>query len=243
MQNLVVTNDNSIFVTHLLKDSEDFVASVSTNSDLGEIFLLSNCGILFGLNTSSEWSFLRNTWKLENLSNAFNKWFLVRVIYEIGSIVCISHEGLIISIKFKTITGEWDNNIELEGTVDNGISNAAFSPDQNSLIVVTKDNSIFHMTNTFELINEVTIEPFEPESATCIEWRGDGLFFAVSTLDLRDNIRRIRIYNRNLEMVVMCKNINGECTSLLPVVAYANNGSLVASVYKRSDGKQLVSYH
>jgi IKI3 family len=82
-------------------------------------------------------------------------WFDVAAIAETGDLVCISHKGNIVSIKEYEI-------IELEGVIDGGIAAARWHPDQSFVVIVTNNNTIIAMTNTWEVLHEIPIEAKSP---------------------------------------------------------------------------------
>lgn len=217
--------------------------SVCPNADNEEVVVLSNDGILVSHALSSkDGSLTSNPLDLNVVGEEGDRtWFSVNVIYELGLIVCVSHSGNIVSLQ----SGGSYSLPESEGCVDDGIACASWSPDQTCFVIVSNNNSMLLMTNTFDVINEVPLNTRQPKSACCASWRGDGMQFALYSVDDVDNIARVRVYDRDLVLLTEGKTAaEGPAAivkNLLPSLAYSPNGSLVACVQQRTPKKQQVS--
>jgi uncharacterized protein YjiK len=247
MQNLVVTHDSTIHIpSYIIRrvshEGKKKVSAIAANYDNNELLVLFEHGHLVSFSLSEDANDFLD-WNLSsNNDNEF--WFSVQFVMEVGSIICISRAGSIVSIKFDTTSKQWSTDFEMEGNVDQGVSSARWSPDQNCVVLATNTNTLLSLTNNFELINEIPIEPLLANSSTSISWRSDGQYFVFQSIDESDQINRIRIYSRSLELVATCRNIGEGLQSIvkniLPVVAYSSEGSLVATVQQRPDKKLQV---
>jgi hypothetical protein len=177
-----------------------------------------------------------------------NQWFDVSYIAGTGSIVLISRSGVIASLSQDDSMQDqsYDNScaaIHLErngypataeqvGVIDGGIAAAAWSPDQSSLILVTNNNTMLCMSCTWDVLQEIPIPDRVPGSASSVSWRGDGEGFALVSVDLEDGVCRMRVFNNQLELLAVGRNIaEGPAATMKgvgEVVSYASNGSYIA---------------
>lgn len=223
------------------------IVDVCAVTERDELLVLFNSGILLTHNISREKdnNIQHEPWDLCSLTESpDDKWFYVQVIGETNSIICISHTGTICSIKSNRITDIWNDVPEIEGCVDDGIADASASPDQTCIVIVTNNNTILLMTNSFDPINEVPIENRVPGSPCSLSWRGDSQQFALYTVDNVDNIPRVRIYNRELILInesrTAAEGAGAIVRNLLPCIAYAPNGSMIAVGQQKTPKKQQV---
>jgi hypothetical protein len=253
MRNLVVLRDCLYEFKHDLTPNLSFsedsrVVSVCPHVDNEEILILSNDGILVSHTLSSTDSCLTSDpLDINSVGQVGDRlWFAVNVIYESGLIVCVSHSGNIMSLQSdKHITGGGSTTLESEGCVEDGIADASWSPDQTCIVIVSNNNSILLMTNTFDVINEIPLEIRQPDTPCCISWRGDGMQFALYSVDTADGTARVRFYDRDLVLLAEGKTAaegpGATVKNLLPSMAYSPNGSLVACVQQRTPKKQQVT--
>jgi elongator complex protein 1 len=169
-----------------------------------------------------------------------NSWFHVAFIAETNSVVCISHQGNIVRI-------QRSGDIDHEGCVDGGIGCVGWSPDQTLLIVATRNGTILAMSNTCDVVQEIPIMTLQPDCEMSLSWCETGEHFALSTVDNDDGVARIRIYNKDLELVSTARNIaDGAAMTIKGIssntVAFANNGSLVAFPLERIKGKYQIAF-
>jgi hypothetical protein len=257
MKNLVVLEDSawefptdlSPLVT-LLPHSSTHLVSSAVNVINGEVLLLTNTGILISQSISSETStgLTHEPWNLNLITENLNddSWFEVKIIGETGSIVCLSHSGHIVSVASNRLTDEWADVPESEGCVDTGIAAAAWNPDESVLILVTNNDSFLCMTSSFELVSESATIPRTPGSSCLVSWRGDGMQFSMYSVDISDNTAKVRIFNKDLELLFEGRNVGDGAQavvkSLLPAMAYATNGSLIAVAQQRTPKKQQIVF-
>ena len=159
------------------------------------------------------------------------------MISELGMIVCISHSGVIVSIKQSIGVEGWNKEIVQEGIVDSGIASAVWNPEQTIVIIVTNNNSILAMSNTWDVLQEIPIESRVPMSPCSISWRADGEYMTLLSVDAEDSVTKVRIYNKDLEFVSMGRNVAEGQASMLKglgtTVAFGSNGSLIAVPQQR----------
>jgi hypothetical protein len=223
------------------------IADICCATERDELFVLFNNGILVSHDTSKDsQKFSHEPWdlKLAGPSSEDTRWFYVQMIGETGSLICISRSGIICSIQTNRVTESWNDLPEIEGCVDDGIADACLSPDQTCLLIVTNNNTLLLMTNTFDLISEVPIENRVSGSPCCLSWSGDSLQFALYSVDQVDTIPRIRLYNRDLillnESRTAADGPSAIVKNLLPCVSYAPNGSMIAVGHQKTPKKQQV---
>ena len=163
---------------------------------------------------------------------AENDWFSLEYVDEISCPVGISHTGTICTLE--------NGECEQQGVIEGGISAAQWSPDYGSILIATNNDSLLSMTSSWDVLNEVPLEPKVENSSVCISWRGDGEYVAVYSVDKSDGIGRVRIFNRDLELHAISRQVGegaaADIKGLVPAVAFANNGGLVA-VGQQKGGK------
>jgi elongator complex protein 1 len=158
--------------------------------------------------------------------------------------------------------------VEIVGSVDAGISAAAWSPDEELLAIVTHASTLLLMSRDIDNIANVTLSPGDvnvsshvsvgwgkketqfkgkraralqdptvPETvdegvlsplddlSVAISWRGDGAYFAVSTIE-QERRRMIRIYSREGQLNSVSEPVDG----LLGTLSWRPSGNLIASV-------------
>jgi elongator complex protein 1 len=262
MRNLLVLQD----IIHALplplhkNDSETSSRIVSYACDYGisTLLLLTSDGYLFSYSFTADgageersgkcpfWLTRDEPWKLNIDPNNPNDqgWFYVSIVAETGTIVCISHSGSIVSIKENIGYESWSDIVEQEGDVDGGIATAQWCPDQTSLILVTKNNTILSMTTSWDVLQEIPLESFLPDTSCSISWRSDGDFFSLTTTD-NDNITSARVFNKDLELHATGRNLGDGSAAVLKSlgspIAFGANGSLIA-VTQAIKNKHQVSF-
>lgn len=227
---------------HSLDNSS--IVDICSNPETNEILVLLNSGILIShrpLNADPI-----EPWDLNVVGQDGDKsWFCVQAIGETGALICISHSGFICSVQKNKLTDAWNEIPESEGCVGDGLGHAMWSPDQTCLVLATNNSSLLLMTNTFDVINEVPIESRQSGSLCSLSWNGDGLQFALYSVDSSDGIGRIRLYSRDLVLLHESRTAaDGPASivkNLLPCIAYAGNGSMIAAVQQKTPKKQQVS--
>ena len=176
----------------------------------GSRFVLTNDGILSKMNDQGtiEWiSHLDKVCEENNSSKSgwLNMAYLDSTAEE--QIACISKNGAIVTVS--PMTG----NAELCGEFEHGLEGACWSPDRDSVLLLTfedeeeetanKKSVLLMMNVQWEVLAEATIDSHIPsledpegESAVSIAFRPDGTLCAVSTVDRADNMRKVRIFKQ-----------------------------------------------
>ena len=159
-------------------------------------------------------------------------WFSLEYVDEISLPVGISLTGTICTLE--------GDVCEQQGVIEGGISAAEWSPDYGRILIVTNNNSLLAMTSTWDILDEVPIEPKALNSHVCISWRGDGEYVAIYSVDETDKMGRVRIFNRDLELHAIGRQVGdgaaAEIKGLVPALAFASNGGLIA-VGQKKGGK------
>ncbi|CAM9165379.1 unnamed protein product, partial [Ectocarpus fasciculatus] len=173
-------------------------------------------------------------------------WFFSSSIVDTNSLLCVSHAGQIISIGHSADANMWDTHQEVEGFVDSGISASQWNPDQSSLVICTRDDSMLVMSPELEVLHEISTPSAVPGSACAVSWSGDGELCAVYSVDAADGIAKIRIYSKVFDLVSVGRGVMDGPASIVKdlcsVVAFSPNASLVASVQKKPTGKFQVVF-
>lgn len=126
---------------------------------------------------------------------------------------CLSRNGAIVTVNPQS--GE----AELVGEFEHGLQAASFSPDAEVLCLLTfsepdedeedgnqepKKSVLLLMNTQWEVLAEAKVENHVPmddsssaDSAASMCWRPDGSLVALSTVDVADNTRKIRIFKRD----------------------------------------------
>lgn len=220
------------------------VTCVATDRSASEIFVLTNSGRLICLCIVDFTLSYRCSWTLDT-NESDSGWFDVNYIAGTGSLVCISHSGAIVSIQDDVNSGYHSEVIEQIGAIDDGICAAKWNPDQSCLVIVTNVDTMILMSNTWDVLEEVPITARVSDSNASVSWRGDGELFSLASTDKSDGNARVRVFNRNLEVVSTCRNVaDGEASIMKGVgsaVAFAGNGSYIAVHQQRVKGKHQVA--
>ena len=193
----------------------------------------------------------------------FNKTGWFNVSFVDPEIVCLSHNGAIVTVS--PTTGE----AELVGEFDYGLQAASWSPDGEVLIMVTsaedeeddtKINSVLlSMNSQLEVLAEVPIPQYVPydldnsEDTTnriSVAWRPDGSLCSVCSVDLEDQMRKIRIYKREtLELSAIGRSEDASGTLIKNIqptaVSWAGPGcsQLLAAVQRKTKKTQQVIFY
>ncbi len=153
-----------------------------------------------------------------------NDWFSLEYVDEISCPVGISRTGTICTLE--------GGESEQQGVIEGGISAVEWSPDYGSILIATNNDSLLSMTSSWDVLTEVPLEPRVEKSRVSISWRGDGEYVAVYSEDKIDGIGRVRIFNRDLELHAISRQVGegaaAEIKGLTPAVAFASNGGLIA---------------
>merc|ERR1711871_456564 len=143
------------------------------NWSTGEMLVLERSGKLrtydaeSGLLLARSWDLSVHAESGEDLT-----WFALTILKASGSIVCVSRAGLLVSIPINLVTGTWSDEVEVEGDVEGGIINAAWSPDQSRLVVITGNSTMLSMNSEWDVLDEVPfVETPVPDTPVNISWR------------------------------------------------------------------------
>lgn len=198
----------------------------------------------------------------EAVAGEDNQWFSLTVVPEVSLIVGISHSGCIATLSAVEDPaaaghsfGRQPDRFEVscEGCVEGGISTVSWSPDQRFLLLLTNNDSLICMTNNWEVVNEIDLQPRASTTgvvsgghASSISWRGDSEFFAVYTVDACDNVGRVRVYTKDLMYVGMGRDIGDENSSFLrglgtPVCGFAPSAGGMIAVPRLHKNKQQIT--
>jgi hypothetical protein len=236
MRNLLLLQDTLCKIgSNGPSTSGDDLVCLCRDVGSNNLFALTAAGLLYTLDTLDGFSLTHESWDLNccngspSSSNASSEWFNVAVVSETGSIVCISHAGLIVSIKEDLSSGRWSPVMEQEGDVDGGIATAAWSPDGSRLALLTNNNTILLMTGYWDVLEEVPLPPRVPGSACAMSWRGDGEYLSIISVDADDNLARVRVFTKDLEMHSTGRNVAEGPASVLKV---RNSRRLILSISK-----------
>lgn len=246
MRNLVLLQD-SIFAGFEDEYGVDYPHIVSVCRDIGSsfIFALTQSGCLCSMEVSDTLRFeSRISLVTDDLID--NSWFNATVVPEIGAVVCISHSGMIVSVKEDPVTGQQSETFEVEGDVEGGIATACWNPDASNIIIVTNNDSILLMTSYWDVLEEIPLPSRMVGSPCSVSWRGDGEFLTILTVDKEDSIPHVRVYSKKLELISIGRNVAEGSAGILKglgsAVAYATNGSLIALSQQKAKSKPQIVF-
>lgn len=251
-------------------DQKDFIVSLIPNPnfehdpemlqhsdpDESAYYILKSSGSLLSTNVNDEiiWSIDLNSLlePEEEIKTTETNWFHLSYEENSDSLVLLSKSGAIVSISL-----EGDSK-ELIGCFDFGIQCAAWSADSEVLALVTyqmegdeKIPVIMTMNSQFEILSEITLPPHDLKQSISLCWnkKTDNQLIAVSSHDIADDTRKIRIFEAGtLENIAISRtedgsgktipNLLGDCNI---VWAGANTSNLLASVQKKGrKGRNIV---
>lgn len=243
MRNLVVQRDAQLAVAPA---SMTGIASACSNNSTGVVVVCTRGGHLVEVPLSegpvTEWDIGTTEEGTRDES-----WFFCSSIIDNNSLLCLSRSGRIITIGHSSSDGEWDPQPEIEGYVDSGILAAQWNPDQSSLLLCTGDNSLIMMSPELEVLHEGPIPSADPRCPCAVSWSGDGEMCAILSVDTADGVPRIRLYSKTFDLLAVGRGVTEGPASIVKdlcgVVAFANNGALVAGVQKKTSGKFQVCLH
>jgi elongator complex protein 1 len=208
LQNLpATTRSNGRYVADIFHAITDGSSSWDTAN---ECFVLTNDGFLMKLgkgNAQAEWIA-----HLDQLcENPGGDWLdLSYVDAEELSLVCLSRNGAIVTVD--PMSGQ----AQLVGEFEHGLEAGCFSPDGELLCLLTLsdpedvevgsetklNSALLLMNSQWDVLAEVNIPSHVPsrnssESKVSMCWRPDGSYVAISTVDVEDNSRKVRIFTRD----------------------------------------------
>ncbi|KZO97398.1 IKI3-domain-containing protein [Calocera viscosa TUFC12733] len=139
-----------------------------------------------------------------------------------------------------------EQQFEVVGEVESGMLSAAWSPEEDLLVLVTGASELLQMTPMFDILSEAPLHAASPGEAqqvnaaqaappqaaglspdddrlASISWRGDAQFFSVSSVD--EGKRVIRVYSRTAALQKTSEPVPG----LEHTLAWKPSGALIAS--------------
>lgn len=246
MRNLVVLQDRIYQICterNKISNKCPQITSYFTDSVSKDLFVLLDNGRLLSFNCG-EFDFKhKTTWDL-NIDGVDTAWFDVAILPLNGSIACISHSGAIVTIANDIGTGSYSSEVELVGAIDNGISSAQWNPDYSMLVIATNNSSLISMTHEWDVIEEVPLPTLDQHTVTTISWRGDGDSFSLLSTDVEDKTTKVRVYNRELEVTAISRNVAENAAGVMKNIgdaaAFATNGSYIALSQERVRNKPQV---
>lgn len=79
------------------------------------------------------------------------EWLYAAYIGECDGLVCVAADGEIMCVDCQS------QEITIVGVVDGGVIAASQSPDEELLLIFTRDGNLLCMTSDFEVMNEVSV--------------------------------------------------------------------------------------
>eukprot|EP01125_Pyxidicula_operculata_P018495 TRINITY_DN6566_c0_g1_i2.p1 TRINITY_DN6566_c0_g1~~TRINITY_DN6566_c0_g1_i2.p1 ORF type:complete len:1271 (+),score=281.73 TRINITY_DN6566_c0_g1_i2:37-3849(+) len=163
--------------------------------------------------------------------------------------LCIALESGDI-LKFDTQNGQ----SEVIGSIDSGIRCMSWSPDYEVVVFVTGADTLFVMTQDFDLLSETPLSPeveatksesevaaktrikIDSSVASQISWRGDGEYFAVSSNENGRNL--FRVWERSVVLHSTSETTQNQGN----LISWRPSGELIASTQQLPNKLQIVFY-
>jgi elongator complex protein 1 len=227
-----------------------------SNPDESAHYILTSSGHLVSINVYDEilWSIDLNSLLEpgEEPGKADADWFHLSYEENSDSLVVLSKSGAILSI---SLDGE---SKEMIGCFDYGIQCAAWSADSEILALVTyqmdddgKIPVIMTMNSQFEILSELPLPHHDLEQSISLCWnkKTDNQLIAVSSHDIADDTRKIRIFEAgSLENIAISRTEDGSGKTISNLlgdsnIAWAgpNTSNLLACVQKKGrKGRNIV---
>lgn len=240
MRNIIVLQDRiHAFLTECGRPNS-LIASISFDKSSSTIFVLFANGMVYLLEVVETSLLLKSSFSLDT-TVAANDWIDSSYLPGIGVLVCISRSGHIVLAQEVPSGGL---SQELIGSIDGGIACCSWCPDQTCLALLTNNDTILLMSSEWDVLQEVPSTSRIPNSPASVSWRGDGMALSIGSVDSEDEITRIRMYDRELNLTAVGRNVADGAASILkgvgPVVAFATNGTYIAIAQQRVKGVQQV---
>jgi hypothetical protein len=169
-------------------------------------------------------------------------WFRIDYIPLTNAIVCISSEGSIATFEEENESSPTEP--EQIGVIDGGVAAAKWHPDYSSVLLITNNNTILCMSNTWDVVSEIDIPERKLSIPIDLSWKGDGELFSIVSTDAADGISRVRLYNSShFELLHVAQNVAQEGNAAIMkgvghVLSFATNGSYIA-VHQKKVGTQI----
>ncbi|RYH19304.1 hypothetical protein EON65_26275, partial [archaeon] len=183
-------------------DCAVLVSGIALNHQTEKVYILFRDGNLKLYDNSNDLLTCYQTLQLE-FEGLKENWIKIDYVAAIGTVVCISQEGSIATVS----DTDHEEAPEQIGMIENGISSAAWSPDYSCLLLVTNNDTLLCMSANWDVLYEVPHPSRLALSDTTVSWKGDGDMVSVLSTDQDDQIARIRLYNKQLELVSVARNV------------------------------------
>ncbi|OWZ03547.1 Elongator complex protein 1 [Phytophthora megakarya] len=180
-------------------------------------------------------------------------WRWMSYVAELGSLVCASTTGAMVSVDVEALEGE-----EV-GSVDSGLRAVAWSDNQETLALITGAGSLLVMSNDWEVLHETEIEgslPSELELSTSDEhwscelcWREDSKFVALNIAtkvkgsDKTRSEQKVVVFTDQLEFHALGRLEDGrEIPGLGTALHWSQSLALIASCEVRKSRLVVVFF-
>ncbi|KAL3671426.1 hypothetical protein V7S43_003350 [Phytophthora oleae] len=190
---------------------------------------------------------------VEDSDASTGNWRWMNYVAELGSLVCVSTSGVLVSVDVDAMDGE-----EV-GSVDSGLRAMAWSGNQEMLALVTGAGSLLVMNNDWEVLQETEIEgslPSELELKGCkrddeswccqLCWREDSKFVALNIaaqVKADGNVvQKVVVFTEQLEFHALGRLEDGRAISGLgSALDWSQSLALIASCEERK-GRLVVVF-
>lgn len=211
-------------------------------------YILTSSGSLVSINANDEilWTIDLNSFLEpgEESDKTTRNWFHLSYEENSDSLVLLSKSGAIVTI---SLDGE---SKEMIGCFDYGIHCAAWSADSEVLALITyqmegdeKVPVLMTMNSQFEILSEITLPPHDLDQSISLCWnkKTDNQLIAVSSHDISDGTRKIRIFEAgSLENIASSRTEDGSGKTIPNLLGYSNiawagsnTSNLLACVQKK----------
>lgn len=232
MRNLSVLSDKSHsleIASPFTQNTSNKISAIAFNNSFNRFYVLFQSGLIVAYNDYEALSPQYST--LMKFEGIWEDWFSLDFVVTTSTLVAISREGSIATIEEDLSTGT-PKELDQVGVIEGGIAAAKWHPDYSSLIIITRNNTLLCMSNSWEVINEIEVPAILPLSKVDLSWKGDGDLFAVVSTDDLDKITRIRVYDKELTLTATGRNVGEGAAAVLkgvnPTLTFACNGSYIA---------------
>ncbi|KAE9323455.1 hypothetical protein PR003_g16975 [Phytophthora rubi] len=173
-------------------------------------------------------------------------WRWMNYVAELGTLVCASNSGSIVSVDVDAIDGE-----EV-GSVDSGLRSVAWSDNQEMLALVTGAGSLLVMSNDWEVLYETQVQGCLPSelqlSNSCcqLRWREDSKFVALNVAtkvkESEEVQHKVLVFTEQLEFHALGRLEDGRAIpGLGSALDWSQSLALIASSEERK-GRLVVVF-
>jgi hypothetical protein len=230
MRNLSIISDFvHNLVTDGVSDQKELVA-VAFNQSFARLYALFQDGRIACFEDFENFRLVYSTvLKFEGLQET---WFALDFVVTTSTLVAISHEGSIVTLEEDLSTGSPKDVPDQVGVIEGGIAAAKWHPDYSNLVIYTRNNTILHMSNTWEVITEIEMSSIVTDSIVNLSWKGDGELIAINSHDDSDGTRKIAVYDSQLVLKGSARNVGEGAVAVVKgigsAIVFATNGSYIA---------------